>query len=74
MIRRLLATLMASLAVSSPAMADRIAIFSDRPGKIMAVLKNDLPRPRDPRSSEFFALEDAIFEHMKHHEHPPSRA
>ncbi len=41
-------------------LADRIAIFKDRPGTILEVVKNDLPRPRLPRSSEFFALEDEI--------------
>ena len=46
-------------------LADRIAIFSDRPSSIKAVVKNELPRPRNPRSEEFFKLEDEILAHFK---------
>ncbi len=49
-------------------LADRIAVFSDRPGKIVEVESNALPRPRDSRSASFFAMEDkimGIFERKK---------
>ncbi len=41
-------------------LADRIAVFSDRPGTILEITKDELPRPRDHRSSEFFKLEDEV--------------
>ncbi len=47
------------------ALADHIAVFSDRPGYIKTMIKNDLPRPRDHRSTEFFAKEDEVSSHFK---------
>jgi NitT/TauT family transport system ATP-binding protein len=47
------------------ALADRIAIFSDRPGSVRAVVKNELSRPRASRSENFFALEDEVLKHFK---------
>ncbi len=41
-------------------LADRVAVFRDRPGTILDIVKNELPRPRDARSAPFFALEDEI--------------
>ncbi len=46
------------------ALADRIIIFSDKPGHIEANIKNPLPRPRDMRSKEYFAFEDSVREHF----------
>ncbi len=37
-------------------LADRIAVFSARPGRITAVVHIDLPRPRDPKSPRFAEL------------------
>ncbi len=45
-------------------LADRIAVFSDRPSSIKAIVKNDLPRPRNPRSEAFFKLEDEVLGHF----------
>lgn len=45
-------------------LADRIAVFSDRPSHIKAIVRNHLPRPRDARSSEFYALEDEVLSHF----------
>ena len=42
------------------ALADRIIVFSERPSKIVGIIENALPRPRDERSAEFFALEDSV--------------
>lgn len=42
-------------------LADRIAVVSQRPAKIITVLTNTLPRPRAKRSPDFFALEDQLF-------------
>lgn len=45
-------------------LADRIAVFSDRPSRIKAVVTNHLNRPRNPRGEEFYALEDQILAHF----------
>ncbi len=37
-------------------LADRILVFTPRPGQLAAVVGVDLPRPRDPRSEGFAAL------------------
>ncbi len=41
-------------------LADRIAIMTSAPGTIEKVIHNTLPRPRDKRSPQFFALEDEL--------------
>ena len=46
-------------------LADRIAVFSDRPSKIISIIKNDLNRPRDHRSKEFFDKTDEILGHFE---------
>lgn len=45
-------------------LADRIAVFSDRPSHIKAIVTNHLPRPRNARSPEFYALEDEVLAHF----------
>ncbi len=45
-------------------LADHIAVFSDRPGTIKNIMKNDLPRPRNIREPSFFTLEDKILSHF----------
>ncbi|MDB5377547.1 MAG: Nitrate transporter ATP-binding protein [Rubritepida sp.] len=37
-------------------LADRVVVFSPRPGRISAIVPIDLPRPRDPESPGFIAL------------------
>ena len=46
-------------------LADRIAVLTERPGKIERIVKNTLPRPRALRSQEFFALEDELYRLIK---------
>ena len=41
-------------------LADRIVVFSPRPGRISAVVEVDLPRPRDPESPGFMALSRSL--------------
>ena len=46
-------------------LADRIAVLTERPGKIEKIVKNTLPRPRALRSQEFFAFEDELYRLIK---------
>ncbi|MGH7249538.1 MAG: ABC transporter ATP-binding protein [Minisyncoccia bacterium] len=46
-------------------LADRVAVFSDRPGTIIDIVKNELPRPRDQRSLPFFTMEDEVLSKFK---------
>lgn len=46
-------------------LSDRIAVLTSRPGMIEKVLVNGLPRPRNRRSKEFFALEDELYKLVK---------
>ncbi len=41
-------------------LADRVVVFTSRPGRIKSIVPVDLPRPRDPRSPEFHALTDHL--------------
>ena len=46
-------------------LADRIAGLTPRPGRVEKIVRNTLPRPRDLRSKEFFALEDRLYNLIK---------
>ncbi len=49
-------------------LADRVAVLaSEHPATISHIIENTLPRPREKRSPEFFALEDKLFAHIKPH-------
>ncbi len=50
-------------------LADRIAVFSNRPSTIAVCFDNTLSRPRDSRSKEFFAEEDKIISEFKSLKH-----
>ncbi len=41
-------------------LSDRILVMGGEPGALKATIPVPLPRPRDPRSTEFFALQDKI--------------
>jgi ABC-type nitrate/sulfonate/bicarbonate transport system ATPase subunit len=41
-------------------LADRIAVFSQRPSTIIKIITNDISRPRKNRSPEFFEKEDEV--------------
>lgn len=41
-------------------MADRILVFSPRPGRVISEITNHLARPRNPRSPEFYKLVDRL--------------
>jgi NitT/TauT family transport system ATP-binding protein len=42
-------------------MADRIFVLSSNPGRLRAEIRNELPRPRDRRTSGFEALVDHLY-------------
>ncbi|MDT5151835.1 MAG: NitT/TauT family transport system ATP-binding protein [Mycobacterium sp.] len=42
------------------ALADRIVVFTARPGRIKAIVNVELERPRDPRSTGYHALHDHL--------------
>lgn len=46
-------------------LADRIAVLTPRPSKIEKLINNILPRPRQKRVQEFFALEDELYRTIK---------
>ncbi len=46
-------------------LADRIAVMSSRPGTIEIIVENDLPRPRQLRTKEFFELEDKLVSYVR---------
>lgn len=41
-------------------LSDRIVVMSGSPGMVKAIITVNIPRPRNPRSPEFFALQDKI--------------
>lgn len=55
------------LAEEAAEMADRIIVFSPRPGRIISEIKNQLPRLRDARSPQFFKLVDRLEELIRPH-------
>lgn len=46
-------------------LSDRIAVLTPRPGMIVEVIENTLPRPRQRRSDSFYHLEDKIYSLIK---------
>jgi NitT/TauT family transport system ATP-binding protein len=46
-------------------LADRILVFSPRPGKIIKTVSVDLPRPRNRRSQAFYDLVDELQAHIQ---------
>ena len=44
------------------ALADRVVVFTARPGTIKSIVPIDLPRPRDPRDPELHKLRDHLID------------
>ncbi len=42
-------------------LADKVVVLSPRPGRVVGEVKNDLPRPRDKKSKEFFDWVDKVY-------------
>jgi NitT/TauT family transport system ATP-binding protein len=47
------------------ALADRVVVFTSRPGRIKTIVPVDIPRPRDPFSSEAELLRRQLTELMR---------
>ena len=47
------------------ALADRVVVFTSRPGRIKTIVPIDIPRPRDPFSSEAELLRRQLTELMR---------
>lgn len=45
-------------------LSDRIVVLSSRPGRIMDIVKVDLPRPRERSSDEFLKIRAKIFKYL----------
>lgn len=46
-------------------LGDRIAVLTSRPGHIEKIVENPLPRPRQKRTSDFYAIQDHIYRLIK---------
>jgi NitT/TauT family transport system ATP-binding protein len=46
-------------------LAERIAVFTARPGKIKRIIDVNIPRPRAPNSPDFLKLVDNIWQDIK---------
>ncbi len=44
------------------ALADRVVVFTARPGTIKSIVEIDMPRPRDPRDPKLHALRDHLID------------
>ena len=42
-------------------LSDKVVVLSARPGKVVDVVKIDMPRPRNKKSEEFFAWVDKLY-------------
>ncbi|HUO57290.1 MAG TPA: ATP-binding cassette domain-containing protein [bacterium] len=51
-------------------MADRIVVLGAHPGRILKIVENKLPRPRDYRSPDFMKMVDQLHEVITGHEIP----
>ena len=44
------------------ALADRVVVFTARPGTVKSIVPIDMPRPRDPRDPAIHALRDHLID------------
>ena len=51
-------------------MCDRIVVLASNPGRVLKIVENKLPRPRDYRMPEFLRLVDQLHEIITGHEIP----
>ncbi|HSX48010.1 MAG TPA: ABC transporter ATP-binding protein [Candidatus Nanoarchaeia archaeon] len=48
------------LSTEAAELGDRIVVLSTRPGQVVSIIENNLPRPRPTRDAGFFALVDRL--------------
>lgn len=60
--RKITIFLVTHLIEEALSLSDRIIVMAKSPGTIINIFKNDLARPRDLRSQEFFKFEDKLSE------------
>jgi NitT/TauT family transport system ATP-binding protein len=48
------------LPAEAATLADRIVVLSTRPGMVMKTIDNQLPRPRNQRTPDFYKLVDKL--------------
>jgi len=58
--RKMTIVMVTHLVTEAAEMADRIVVFTPRPGTIEKIVENQLLRPRNKRSEDFFALSDKL--------------
>ena len=56
------------------AMADRIVVLAAKPGRVRTIVENELPRPRNYRSTDFLQLVDALHDIITGAEMPDRHA
>lgn len=58
--RKMTIVMVTHLVTEAAEMADRIVVFTPRPGTVEKIVENHLPRPRNKRSEKFFELIDQL--------------
>ena len=57
--------LVTHLVKEAAALSDRIAVMTPAPGTIERIVENNLPRPRNERTREFYTIEDILLKLFK---------
>ncbi len=63
--RKMTVVMVTHLVEEAAEMADKIVVFTPRPGKVEKIVENDLNRPRDKRSKPFFEMSDELLALVK---------
>lgn len=63
--RKMTMVMVTHLVEEAAEMADRVVVFTPRPGKVESIEEVNLKRPRNKRSKEFFELADRLAELVK---------
>ena len=63
--RKMTVLMVTHLVEEAAEMADKIVVFTPRPGKVEEIVENKLSRPRNKRTKEFFDLVDKLTELVK---------